>query len=61
LNVPIGLICGWLLCRFGIEAAIAAHFTADVIYHVGGTLLLRSREVFYRSKKNLRWKINALP
>ena len=46
LNVPIGLICGWLLCRFGIEAAIAAHFTADVIYHVGGTLLLRANDQF---------------
>ena len=46
LNVPIGLICGWLLWGFGIEAAIAAHFTADVVYHVGGTLLLRANNRF---------------
>lgn len=46
LNVPIALICGWLFWRFGIEAAIIAHFTADVVYHVGGTLLLRANEHF---------------
>ncbi|MBV8747955.1 MAG: CPBP family intramembrane metalloprotease, partial [Xanthobacteraceae bacterium] len=46
LNVPIGLICGWLFCRFGIEAAIATHFTADIVYHVGGTLLLRANDQF---------------
>jgi hypothetical protein len=46
LNVPIGLICGWLLWRFGIEAAIVAHFTADIVYHVGGTLLLRANDHF---------------
>jgi hypothetical protein len=46
LNVPIALICGWLFWRFGIEAAIVAHFTADVVYHVGGTLLLRANEQF---------------
>ena len=32
LNGPIALICGWLFWRFGIEAATAAHFTADIIY-----------------------------
>jgi hypothetical protein len=46
LNVPIALICGWLLWQFGIEAAIAAHFTADLVYHVGGTLLLRANDQF---------------
>lgn len=46
LNVPIALICGWLFWQFGIEAAIVAHFTADVVYHVGGTLLLRVNEQF---------------
>jgi hypothetical protein len=40
LNIPVGLICGWLFWRKGIEAAIIAHFAADVVYHVGGTLLL---------------------
>jgi hypothetical protein len=46
LNVPIALICGWLFWRFGIEGAIVAHFIADVVYHVGGTLLLRVNEQF---------------
>lgn len=46
LNMPIALICGWLFWRFGIEAAIVAHFTADIVYHVGGTLLLRANDQF---------------
>jgi Type II CAAX prenyl endopeptidase Rce1-like len=40
LNAPIGLICGWLYWGYGIEAAVAAHFAADIVYHVGGTALL---------------------
>jgi hypothetical protein len=46
LNAPIALSCGWLFWRFGIEAAIVAHFTADLVYHVGGTLLLRANDRF---------------
>jgi hypothetical protein len=41
LNAPVGLLCGWLFWNFGIEAAIIAHFSADIIYHVGGTAVLR--------------------
>lgn len=41
LNIPIGLLCGWLFWKFGIEAAMIAHFTADIVYHVGGTLVLQ--------------------
>jgi hypothetical protein len=41
LNVPIALICGWLFWTRGIEAAVIAHFSADIAYHVGGTALLR--------------------
>ena len=41
LNTPIALICGWLFWTYGIEAAIVAHFAADIIYHVGGTIVLR--------------------
>jgi hypothetical protein len=41
LNTPIGLLCGWVFWRFGIQAAILTHFTADIVYHVGGTLVLR--------------------
>jgi hypothetical protein len=44
LNASISLICGWLFWQFGIEAAIGAHFTADIVYHVGGTLLLRAND-----------------
>lgn len=43
LNTPIGLICGWLFWRYGIEAAILAHFSADVMYHVAGTIVLQSK------------------
>ena len=43
LNTPIGLICGWIFWHSGIEAAIVAHFMADIVYHVGGTRVLRSK------------------
>jgi len=41
LNAPIGLLCGWLFWTYGIEAAIVAHFSADIVYHVFGTVVLR--------------------
>jgi hypothetical protein len=41
LNGIIGIACGWLFVRYGIEAAIIAHFSADIIYHVGGSYVLR--------------------
>lgn len=41
LNGWVGLTCGWLFWRYGLEAAVVAHFTVDIVYHVGGTLLLR--------------------
>jgi hypothetical protein len=43
LNIPLGIVCGWLYWKYGIETAIIAHFTSDVIYHVGGTVLLRAK------------------
>jgi hypothetical protein len=43
LNAPVGLLCGWLFWTYGIEAAIIAHFSADIIYHVLGTAVLRRR------------------
>jgi hypothetical protein len=43
LNIPLAVICGWLYWKYGIEAAIIAHFTSDVIYHVGGTVVLRHK------------------
>ncbi len=41
LNAPVGLLCGWLFWTYGIEAAILAHFSADIVYHVFGTIVLR--------------------
>lgn len=41
LNMPIALLCGWLFWKYGIEVAVVAHFSADIVYHVGGTLILR--------------------
>jgi hypothetical protein len=43
LNAPVGLLCGWLFWTYGIEAAIIAHFSADIVYHVFGTVLLRRK------------------
>jgi hypothetical protein len=43
LNAPIGLMCGWLFWTYGIEAAIVAHFSADIVYHVFGTIVLRRK------------------
>jgi Type II CAAX prenyl endopeptidase Rce1-like len=48
LNAPIGLLCGWLFWIYGIEAAIVAHFSADIVYHVFGTVVLR-RELSARA------------
>jgi len=41
LNAPVGLVCGWLFWNYGIEAAVVAHFSADIVYHVLGTVVLR--------------------
>jgi hypothetical protein len=43
LNTPVGLICGWVFWTYGIEAAVLAHFSADIVYHVAGTIVLRSK------------------
>jgi len=43
LNMPIAIACGWFYWKYGIEAAIIAHFAADLIYHVGGTVVLNSK------------------
>ncbi|HEV2365672.1 MAG TPA: hypothetical protein VGS12_15890 [Caulobacteraceae bacterium] len=51
LNAPLGVLCGWLFWRFGIAAAMLAHFTADIVYHVGGSVLLRANDRF----RFMRW------
>jgi hypothetical protein len=38
-NLAIGLLCGWLYRRFGILAAMIAHFGADLVLHVVPPLL----------------------
>jgi hypothetical protein len=47
LNTPVALICGWLFWNFGFEAAILAHFSADIVYHVVGTVIL---QLMYQAK-----------
>jgi hypothetical protein len=44
LNIPVAILCGWLFWRFGIVAAMLAHFATDIVYHVGGTALLRASD-----------------
>jgi hypothetical protein len=41
LNMLVGLLCGWLFWNYGILAAMIAHFAVDIVYHVGGTYVLR--------------------
>ncbi len=43
LNALVGLLCGWLYWTYGIAAAIIAHFSADIAYHVVGTWILKWR------------------
>lgn len=39
LNALVGIVCGWLFWRFGIEHAMLAHFSADLVLHVAIPLL----------------------
>jgi membrane protease YdiL (CAAX protease family) len=34
LNGMIGVVCGWLFWKRGLESAMVAHFSADLILHV---------------------------
>jgi len=34
LNGLIGIVCGWLYWKHGLEAAMLSHFSADLILHV---------------------------
>jgi hypothetical protein len=34
LNMIIGIPCGWLYWRHGLEYAVATHFAADIVLHV---------------------------
>lgn len=39
LNVLVGLPCGWLFWRYGLEHAMLAHFSADIALHVAAPLV----------------------
>lgn len=34
LNGLIGVVCGWLFWKRGLESAMVAHFSADIVLHV---------------------------
>jgi len=39
LNALCGLAFGWLFWRHGLEHAMVAHFSADLVLHVAAPLL----------------------
>ncbi|HIC89514.1 MAG TPA: CPBP family intramembrane metalloprotease [Anaerolineae bacterium] len=39
LNSIAGIVFGWLYWRRGLLAAIASHFSADIVLHVVGAVL----------------------
>jgi membrane protease YdiL (CAAX protease family) len=41
LNSVVGVLCGYLYWKKGLEAGMIAHGTADLVLHVGGSLLQR--------------------
>jgi hypothetical protein len=40
LNALVGLPFGWLFWKYGLEHAMVAHFSADLVLHVGAQLAL---------------------
>ncbi len=42
MNGVVGLVCGWLYARRGLELAMIAHGAADVVLHVLAPLLVMS-------------------
>lgn len=40
LNAVVGLVCGWLFWKRGLEHAMLAHFSADLVLHVAAPLTL---------------------
>jgi membrane protease YdiL (CAAX protease family) len=34
LNALVGVVCGWLYWKRGLESAMLAHFSADLVLHV---------------------------
>jgi hypothetical protein len=40
LNAIVGVVCGWLFWKRGLEHAMLAHFSADLVLHVAAPLTL---------------------
>ncbi len=40
LNGVPGIACGWLFWKYGLETAMMAHFSADILLHVFGPLFI---------------------
>ena len=40
LNAVVGIVCGWLFWKRGLEHAMLAHFSADLVLHVAAPLTL---------------------
>ena len=36
LNSLVGIACGWLYWKYGLESAMVAHFSADILLHLIG-------------------------
>src|SRR5262249_15826097 len=47
LNGVVGLVFGWLYWHYGIEAAVIAHFVTDIVFHCGGTVVLRLNDRYH--------------
>lgn len=41
LNGIVGIACGYLFWQYGLEAAMLAHFTADLVLHVVGDTIAK--------------------
>ncbi len=41
LNGVAGVAFGWLFWQYGLEAAMVAHFTADILLHILGPVFIR--------------------
>jgi hypothetical protein len=39
LNALVGVVTGWLFWKYGLEHAMVAHFSADIVLHVAAPLM----------------------
>ncbi len=45
LNGIVGIVAGFLFWRYGLESAMIAHFSADIILHVLPVLFMKNRDL----------------